>query len=47
MNETCPYCLRDVRFDIGARFQYENEHHEIQQCQACSHPRVPLARSDA
>jgi hypothetical protein len=38
MNETCPYCLRDVRFDIGARFQYENERHEIQQCQACGHP---------
>jgi hypothetical protein len=37
MNETCPHCLRDVRFDIGAQArQGTGEYHEIQVCQACS-----------
>jgi hypothetical protein len=35
MNETCPHCLRDVRFDIQANVQRDREFHQIQRCQAC------------
>jgi hypothetical protein len=35
MNETCPHCLRDVRFDILAQTQHDRMFHQLQQCQAC------------
>ena len=37
MNETCPHCLREVRFDIVAQTQTSPDHlyYEIQRCQAC------------
>jgi hypothetical protein len=35
MNETCPRCLREVRFDVNARVQHGSYFHEIQACPAC------------
>jgi hypothetical protein len=36
MNETCPHCLREVRFDVQAVYSNTSgESHQIQQCQAC------------
>jgi Domain of unknown function (DUF4145) len=36
MNETCPHCLREVRFDVQAQFMpVGGESHQLQQCQAC------------
>jgi hypothetical protein len=35
MNETCPHCLREVRFDILAQTQHGRLLHQIQKCQAC------------
>ena len=35
MNETCPHCLREVRFDIHANTQHGRMLHQIQKCQAC------------
>jgi|SoiMethySBSTD1v2_1073268.scaffolds.fasta_scaffold556917_3 hypothetical protein len=35
MNETCPHCLRDVRFDIAAQLGHDGLYYEIQRCQAC------------
>jgi hypothetical protein len=35
MNETCPHCLREVRFDILASTQHGRMLHQIQRCQAC------------
>jgi Domain of unknown function (DUF4145) len=35
MNETCPHCLREVRFDIVVQTQHGRLLHQIQKCQAC------------
>jgi hypothetical protein len=35
MNETCPHCLREVRFDINAQLPHGSYVHQIQTCQAC------------
>jgi Domain of unknown function (DUF4145) len=35
MNDTCPHCLREVRFDILAQTQHGRLLHQIQKCQAC------------
>jgi hypothetical protein len=34
-DETCPHCLREVRFDILANTQHGPMLHHIQKCQAC------------
>jgi Domain of unknown function (DUF4145) len=35
MNETCPHCLREVRFDILTFAQHGRMLHQVQKCQAC------------
>jgi hypothetical protein len=35
MNETCPHCMRDVRFDIVAQYADGGTYYEIQKCQGC------------
>jgi hypothetical protein len=35
MNETCPHCLREVRFDVVTQQVFDNIYYDIQRCQAC------------
>jgi hypothetical protein len=37
MNETCPHCGREVRFDVHAQVMpVSGESHQLHQCQACA-----------